>query len=225
MTEPVNPPAVVLPAPWPALGSNNYNVEAYAAGASLPGAVQNVADQAQSAFENASISHGNAGDAQQSAIAAAAARDQALAASNFKGQWADLSGPLARPASVKHSGRFWLLLQDLANVAASEPTDASAAWTAMDSSTSITQRLTVADAVVDGAIGVKYLIAAPRVKLVLPTAGLFKGAYSGFRLVVPLEGQTVDFGPKFRGQAAGERKLKKGFGLDVNWEDETDGWV
>jgi hypothetical protein len=78
---------------------------------------------------------------------------------------------------------------------------------------------------VTGAIGVKYLIAAPRVKLVLPTAGLFKGAYSGFRLVAPYEGQTVDFGPKFRGQAAGERKLKKGFGLDVNWEDETDGWV
>jgi hypothetical protein len=49
------------------------------------------------------------------------AREVALASANFKGTWSSLSGALNKPASVLHSGRFWQLLNNLADVTASEP--------------------------------------------------------------------------------------------------------
>lgn len=54
--------------------------------------------------------------------------DHVIAASNFKGRWSDLSGALNKPASVTHNGATWLLLTNLANVAASEPADGNANW-------------------------------------------------------------------------------------------------
>lgn len=45
----------------------------------------------------------------------------AIAAANFKGNWSALTGPLAVPAAVYHSGKFWLLLSALADVTAKEP--------------------------------------------------------------------------------------------------------
>jgi len=45
----------------------------------------------------------------------------AIAAANFKGNWIALTGPLAVPAAVYHSGKFWLLLSALADVTAKEP--------------------------------------------------------------------------------------------------------
>ena len=44
-----------------------------------------------------------------------------LAAANFKGSWADLSGSLSIPASVEHDNKYWILLTSLADVTASEP--------------------------------------------------------------------------------------------------------
>jgi hypothetical protein len=52
------------------------------------------------------------------------AQDAMLAAqsvANFKGAWANLSGALNMPAVVYHNGKFWALLNNLANVALSEP--------------------------------------------------------------------------------------------------------
>lgn len=55
---------------------------------------------------------------------AASAYDNALtasAAANFVGSWSALSGALAVPASVVHSGKVWMLLSSLADVTLSEP--------------------------------------------------------------------------------------------------------
>jgi len=63
--------------------------------------------------------------AQQSAEEA---RDIALAASHFQGSWVDLSGAISTPASVWHEGGYWVLLSNLANVSANEPSDSSVYW-------------------------------------------------------------------------------------------------
>jgi hypothetical protein len=55
------------------------------------------------------------------------ASEAALDAANFKGYWNTLSGALNKPASVLHSGKFWILLNNLANVATSQP-GVSADW-------------------------------------------------------------------------------------------------
>lgn len=52
----------------------------------------------------------------------------AVALANFKGAWPSLSGPLPKPASALHNSAYWVLLNDLANVATSEP-GVSADWT------------------------------------------------------------------------------------------------
>ena len=51
----------------------------------------------------------------------------ALAAVNFKGTWADLTGAVTVPAAVKHDSKYWMLLEDLADVTAEEP-GVSAKW-------------------------------------------------------------------------------------------------
>lgn len=56
------------------------------------------------------------------AAAAAIASAAAVAAANYKGPWSSLTGALNKPASVSHTGgTIWLLLNNLANVAASQP--------------------------------------------------------------------------------------------------------
>jgi len=40
---------------------------------------------------------------------------------NFKGVWSDLTGALAIPSSVLHSGSYWMLLSNLADVTLKEP--------------------------------------------------------------------------------------------------------
>ena len=82
---------------------------------------------------------GNALDAQASALAASLSASTALDAkaaafnaANFKGNWASLAGALNIPASVRHNGRIWLLVANLADVTAAQP-GVSAGWVAMDS--------------------------------------------------------------------------------------------
>lgn len=71
-------------------------------------------DRAASADSSASA----AALSQSSAAASAAA---AAASSNYKGEWSSLSGALNKPATVSHNGAFWVLVNNLANVALSEP--------------------------------------------------------------------------------------------------------
>jgi hypothetical protein len=59
------------------------------------------------------------------AIAAASTAEDAaaasLAAANFKGAWGDQTGAAAVPYAVSHLGRYWQLLDDLADVTAKTP--------------------------------------------------------------------------------------------------------
>lgn len=49
------------------------------------------------------------------------AYDDVIAAANYKGLWSGLAGALAIPASVYHSGRMWVLLQNVADVTTKVP--------------------------------------------------------------------------------------------------------
>lgn len=69
------------------------------------------ATDADNSSLSAAISEGNA----------AASEAAAQAASNFKGLWSSLTGALNKPATVSHNGAFWVLVNNLANVALSEP--------------------------------------------------------------------------------------------------------
>lgn len=65
--------------------------------------------------------------ADASAQLALSYKDLAAGTANFKGSWSSLSGALAIPASVYHNGLTWVLLSNLANVAAAEP-GISSSW-------------------------------------------------------------------------------------------------
>lgn len=71
--------------------------------------------------------YANATDAAASATSASASSTSAIAAANFKGAWSGLTGALAIPASVSHSGGLWLLLASVADVTAHTP-GVSANW-------------------------------------------------------------------------------------------------
>lgn len=84
------------------------------------------------------VTYTNALDAQASATAAAAsattahnAEVAAMSSTNFKGDWAGLSGSLTPPASVAHLGRTWSLLEPIANVTTEQP-GVSSKWRAYD---------------------------------------------------------------------------------------------
>ena len=51
-----------------------------------------------------------------------------IAAANYKGSWATLTGALDIPASVFHSAKVWMLVADIADVTASEPASDNADW-------------------------------------------------------------------------------------------------
>lgn len=55
--------------------------------------------------------------------------EMAAAIDNFAGNWADLTGALAVPAAVYHDDEYWVLLENLADVTAEEPSLVSTVWT------------------------------------------------------------------------------------------------
>lgn len=132
MTLPIAPPAAPTVPVYPALGSPSFNQEAYTFGSSMPGVSAALGALADNVASNSQISHDNAVTAVQASQIAQDARDAAAGAANFRGLWSTLSGPLNKPASVKHNNRIWLLLNNLADVAASEP-GVSGDWTSGDS--------------------------------------------------------------------------------------------
>ena len=73
-----------------------------------------------------------------SADGAAASAVSSASSANFKGAWGSQSGAATKPYSVAHAGSTWLLLNDLANVAASEPGQTSD-WFNADSSLRVTK--------------------------------------------------------------------------------------
>lgn len=86
---------------------------------------------AAACFSNATSAQASATAAQASAAASDASALVSIGSSNFKGDWAALTGALNKPASVAHAGRTWLLLDNLADVTAAVP-GVSASWRAFD---------------------------------------------------------------------------------------------
>lgn len=67
-------------------------------------------------------------EAEASASAALTSQNLAAASADFKGAWLGLTGALNKPATVSHNGSFWALLNNLANVASSEPSLTNTDW-------------------------------------------------------------------------------------------------
>jgi hypothetical protein len=117
----VSPPATPVVPVYPALGSPTFNDEAYAYGSAMPGVSTGIGALAANAYANAL-------EAFQRAAEAVSASAVSIAAANFKGTWSALSGSIAVPSSVSHSGKFWMLLQNLANVTTQTPGSAPTYW-------------------------------------------------------------------------------------------------
>lgn len=131
MTSPVAPDTAPSVPEFPALGDPSFNSKAYTWGSWVPtlvtwitGAVSKAYQNALSAFESATASAASAAASEASAVTS-------LGGSNFRGDWAGLTGGLNKPASVAHAGRLWLLLDNLADVTAAVP-GVSASWRAYD---------------------------------------------------------------------------------------------
>lgn len=62
-----------------------------------------------------------ANEAEASALASSNSAGTAVTTANFKGAWSSLSGALAVPATVYHSGKYWQLLENIGDVATEQP--------------------------------------------------------------------------------------------------------
>ncbi len=111
--EPVPIPAIHEPVPT-SQNPADFDHNADQTMASLPPAVAGVNAAAQ-------VTYLNAQEVKVNADQVSANTAIALAAANFKGLWAAQAGAAAPPFSVKHSGRYWLLLSPIANIATKEP--------------------------------------------------------------------------------------------------------
>jgi hypothetical protein len=67
-------------------------------------------------------------NASANAILAKDSSDIAVATSNNKGSWENLTGSLSVPASVVYGGKVWILLNDMADVTASVPSIDNTDW-------------------------------------------------------------------------------------------------
>jgi len=97
----------------------------------------------------------NSAAAEVSAVNASNSESVAVAAANFKGDWSALVGALNIPASVFHNNTVWILLNDLADVTASEPSSVSVDWHQSGAVEDTTSNLTTADLVYP--VGVKIV--------------------------------------------------------------------
>lgn len=131
MTSPVAPDAAPSVPEFPALGDSSFNSKAYTWGAWLPTLVTWITNVVADAYQNALSAFESATASAASAAASEASAVTSMAGSNFKGDWAGLTGVLNKPASVAYAGRVWLLLDNLADVTAAVP-GVSASWRAYD---------------------------------------------------------------------------------------------
>jgi len=78
-------------------------------------------DAADSADSAAAFADSSADSAAASADSAAASEAVALSSANYKGEWSALTGSAAIPYSASNNGKFWQLINNLADVTTSEP--------------------------------------------------------------------------------------------------------
>lgn len=178
---------------------------------------------ATNVYNNATEAASAGSTATAAALTATNAAASAVGAANFKGEWSTLTGALARPACVKHSGRFWLLLSDLADVTADTP-GVSASWTVLDAGTVPSQTMSTASATVNAVVGVRYIFAANDIVLNAPSSAN-KGDYHGIRAVIGVTGCTwVWSSIKVRGGTPGTLDVDIQ-SMDLFYEDVTRGYI
>jgi hypothetical protein len=106
--------------------------------------------------------------ASAAAVTCSAAEAVALAASNFKGEWDDLTGAAAIPYSVFHSNKYWMLITGLADITAKEP-GVDVEWEEISTVTFATAAEIIAGTETDKSIAPDQLKLAGIVPAVLPT--------------------------------------------------------
>lgn len=123
-----------LPTPPSSADPATFNAKADAFVGALPTFVAQANATADAVNADAAAAAASSTSAATQAAAAAASAGSATGSANtaaasasFKGAWSSLSGALNKPASVLHNGAYWLLLNNLANVATSQP-GVSADW-------------------------------------------------------------------------------------------------
>lgn len=223
MTSPIAPADPPTVPEYPALGDPAFNTKAYTFGSTMAAIVAWISAAVNNAWNNARAAFEAADAASSSAASAADVQAVVLGAANFKGLWDDLSGPLSKPASVKHDGRFWLLLNNLPNVATSEP-GVSADWTSLDAGVAPSQIITGNTTVVPG---VRYIIGAAGLILDMTGVAWAKGDYFGVREVIGSGTYTINFGStKDRTQTRGSYVVTAKYRqLDRTYEDATRGLI
>lgn len=97
-------------------------------------ATQTAVSARDAALASASAAAGYQGDAQE-------ARDAAMALVGFAGNWSDLTGALAPPATVYHRGAYWRLLNNVADVSSIEPAPGSSSWVFVSSNSELKRQL------------------------------------------------------------------------------------
>lgn len=85
---------------------------------------------------NVAVGQINTASAQVSddAITASSASAEAVGATNYKGAWSSATGAYVSPASFLNNGEVWLLLVDVADITATEPSDVNPDWLRFPSS-------------------------------------------------------------------------------------------
>ena len=165
----------------------------------------------------------DANKASQSAQTALTAANTALGATAFKGSWSTLTGALNVPATVFHLGQYWILQQNLPNVAAVQPGTDLTKWVPLVAGAAPSVVITTDATAVPG---IRYLMASANITLTFP-AVLQKGDYFG---VIDLVGDRtckINFnGHKFRGRAAGVVTFNVPFSaINATYEDTARGLV
>lgn len=129
--------------PGPNTPEAQYDDAAYNWGSAIPGYGNRVKAIGDNVYNNATEAKALAEAAGNAKVLAEIASANAMGVANFKGDWASLSGALARPATVQHNGNIWLLMQDVPNVAAVVP-GVSAAWKNLSGSVTLTEDQSIA---------------------------------------------------------------------------------
>lgn len=101
MTEPVSPPAPVTVPPYPALGSADFNSQAYAYGSAMPGVAANISATGEAAYTNAVAAKEKALAASESESAATTQADLAMGYRNTAQAAAGTATSAAGTATTK----------------------------------------------------------------------------------------------------------------------------
>lgn len=226
MAIPTPPPASPVVPVYPALGSSNFNNEAYTYATTMPSVVIRIKEIADNAYDNASEAYLGAQITTSSSLIAAASAGLSMGSANFKGNWSSLTGPLNIPASVRHATKYWLLLSNLADVTLKTP-GVDAEWVEMN--TSADEILTSVISTNTTAVpNTRYIVAAAGITITLPAdASWAKGAYFGVREVIATGTYSIAFGDvKVRGVSYATESITAALnGVDLTYEDSTRGLV